>query len=358
VDETPDATPPAPHGPDRPADAGTPEAAPAAGTVAAGTSDAGTPAAASTPAAPRRLPRRTALLAGAAALALVVAGTVAVAVTRGEPAAAPTSAPAAAPTPSPSPTAAPAPAAVPAPPSPEALAALPLAFFDAVVPELLDGGDLTPTNQWTIATPRAALVALYASPSADAAPVATFGATVPTLNRPAATAVWGTSPGLDGGMVLVATPARNATPGDGGVAAAPSATFAWARAADFTLSPATQSVLVDNASSVISVLGQDGAVSAQEVARLGSPDDPTPAGTATYMEANYVDPSIGYTQGQPIALTGAHSPLLAGYGGNSALTAIHYYPDPTGSSHGCVRVSAAMTQALATLPVGTPIQFT
>ena len=349
MDETPDATPPAPHGPDRPADVGTPAAAAAAPAPAA---DAD--------AAPRRLPRRTALLAGAAALVLLVAGTVAVAVTRGEPAAAPTSAPVAAPTPSPSPTATaePAPAAVPAPPSPEALAALPLAFFDAVVPELLDGGDLTPTNQWTIATPRAALVALYARPSADAAPVATFGATVPTLNRPAATAVWGTSPGLDGGMVLVATPARNATPGDGGVAAAPSATFAWARAADFTLSPATQSVLVDNASSVISVLGQDGAVSAQEVARLGSPDDPTPAGTATYMEANYVDPSIGYTQGQPIALTGAHSPLLAGYGGNSALTAIHYYPDPTGSSHGCVRVSAAMTQALATLPVGTPIQFT
>ena len=354
MDETPDATPPAPHGPDRPADVGTPAAAAAPAPAAAAAADAGTAA------APRRLPRRTALLAGAAALALVVAGTVAVAVTRGEPAAAPTSAPVAAPTPSPSPTAtaAPAPAAVPATPSPEALAALPLAFFDAVVPELLDGGDLTPTNQWTIATPRAALVALYASPSADAAPVATFGATVPTLNRPAATAVWGTSPGRDGGMVLVATPARNATPGDGGVAAAPSATFAWARAADFTLSPATQSVLVDNASSVISVLGQDGAVSAQEVARLGSPDDPTPAGTATYMEANYVDPSIGYTQGQPIALTGAHSPLLAGYGGNSALTAIHYYPDPTGSSHGCVRVSAAMTQALATLPVGTPIQFT
>jgi hypothetical protein len=347
VDETPDATPPAPHGPDRPADVGTPAAAPA-------------PAADAAAAPRRRLPRRAAVLAGAAALVLLVAGTVAVAVTRGEPAAAPTSAPVAAPTPSPSPTATaePAPAAVPAPPSPEALAALPLAFFDAVVPELLDGGDLTPTNQWTIATPRAALVALYASPSADAAPVATFGATVPTLNRPAATAVWGASPGLDGGMVLVATPARNATPGDGGVAAAPSATFAWARAADFTLSPATQSVLVDNASSVISVLGQDGAVSAQEVARLGSPDDPTPAGTATYMEANYVDPSIGYTQGQPIALTGAHSPLLAGYGGNSALTAIHYYPDPTGSSHGCVRVSAAMTQALATLPVGTPIQFT
>ncbi|WP_369824090.1 L,D-transpeptidase [Frondihabitans sp. PAMC 28766] len=60
---------------------------------------------------------------------------------------------------------------------------------------------------------------------------------------------------------------------------------------------------------------------------------------------------------KPISLTGAHSSLLPGFGGNSALTALHYYPDPTGSSHGCVRVSAAMTRALAKLPVGTPIVF-
>ncbi|WP_423917289.1 L,D-transpeptidase [Frigoribacterium sp. 2-23] len=257
-------------------------------------------------------------------------------------------------TPTPEPTL----AAVPAALSIEALTALPLAYYDAVIPELLDGGSITPENRWQIATPTAPLVALYASPAADAAPIGALGSTVPTLNTPTATAVWGASEGQDGGMLLVSTPSRNRTPGDGGVAEAASATFAWARAADFTLSAVGQTVVVDNATSVISLVSPDGTIGASEVARLGTETDPTPRGTATYMEANYVDPTIAYTRGNPIALTGAHSSLLPGYGGNSALTALHYYPDPNGSSHGCVRVSAAMTAALAALPVGTPIQFT
>ncbi|MFZ7087574.1 L,D-transpeptidase [Curtobacterium sp. RRHDQ10] len=267
------------------------------------------------------------------------------------------------PTPSPTavarstPTPTPSLAAVPAAPDASALAALPEAYFDGVVPGLLDGSVVTPDNQWEIATPRAPLVALFASPAADATPIATLSATVPTIDRPAATAVWGRSPGLDGGMVLVSTPARNRVPGDGGMAEAPSATFAWARAADFTLTPADRMVRIDVAASTIAIVNEDGSVGATETARLGTPADPTPVSTATYMEANYVDPQVRYTNGHPIALTGAHSSRIASYGGNSALTALHYYPDPTGSSHGCVRVSAAMTDALATLPVGTAIQF-
>ncbi|KQO62318.1 L,D-transpeptidase [Curtobacterium sp. Leaf261] len=266
----------------------------------------------------------------------------------------------AAPDRTPSPTATrttPPPAAIPAAPSAEALATLPLAYHDAVVPQLLDGTTVQPANQWEIATPRAPLVALFASPAADAAPVATLASTVATINRPAATAVWGVSDGADGGMVLVSTPARNRTPGDGGVADAPSATFAWARAADFTLTAVTEMVHVDVAASTVSIVGRDGAVRTTESARLGTPDDPTPAATSTYLEASYVDPTIGYTEGHPIALTGAHSSRIPSYGGNAALTALHFYPDPTGSSHGCVRVSAAMTDALAQLPVGTAIDF-
>jgi hypothetical protein len=108
---------------------------------------------------------------------------------------------------------------------------------------------------------------------------------------------------------------------------------------------------------VVEVVAKDGTVSASETARLGTPDDPTPVATATYLEADYVDPHVTYTEGHPIALTGAHSARIPSFGGNSALTALHYYPDASGSSHGCVRVSAAMTAAIATLPVGTPIQF-
>ncbi|WIJ44035.1 L,D-transpeptidase [Curtobacterium citreum] len=305
--------------------------------------------------------RRTWGIALAAVGVVAVAGTVVGVVAAGsapEPPATGAAAPrSVSPTPSPTPSATPL-AAVPAAPSAEQLAALPLAFHDAVVPQLLDGTHVHPENQWTIAVPNAALVALYAEPSASAAPIATLASTVSTIDTPAATAVWGRSPGQDGGMVLVSTPARNRTPGDGGDPTAPSATFAWARAADFTLTSADRMIQVDVAASTVSVVGRDGAVSATEAARLGTPDDPTPTATATYVEAAYVDARVTYTQGNPIILTGAHSSRIPQYGGNAALTALHYYPDPTGSSHGCVRISAEMTKTLAQLPVGTAIQFT
>lgn len=297
-------------------------------------------------------------IVGTSALAVVVAaGTVGWSLHRSgqearpTPVAAVTSAP---PTPTPSRTPLP---DVPDRPSDEALAALPLAFHDAVIGGLLDGTQVDARNAWTTATPKVPLVPLYAAPDADADPVATLSSSVSTLDTPTVTAVWDRSPGRDGGMVLVSTPSRNRTPGDGGVATAPSATFAWARAADFTLTGVDRVVRIDDADSTIAIVRRDGSTETSETARLGTPQDPTPVDTKTYMEANYVDPQVTYTQGHPISLTGAHSATLAGYGGNAALTALHYYPDPTGSSHGCVRISAEMTQALARLPIGTPIEF-
>jgi hypothetical protein len=304
--------------------------------------------------------RRRWWIVGTGALAVVVAAaTVAWSLNRSDQEARPTPVAAVAsatPTPTPSPSRTPLPA-VPERPPAEALAALPLAFHDAVIGGLLDGTQVDARNQWTTATPTTPLVPLYASPDADAAPVATLSSTVSTLNTPTVTAVWGRSAGRDGGMVLVSTPSRNRTPGDGGVATAPSATFAWARAADFVLTGVDRVVRIDNAASTIAIVRRHGGAETSEAARLGTPQDPTPVDTKTYMEANYVDPQVTYTQGHPISLTGAHSATLSGYGGNAALTALHYYPDPTGSSHGCVRISAEMTQALARLPIGTPIEF-
>lgn len=298
---------------------------------------------------------------GALAVAGVVVGIVAVGSTT-QPAPTPAAAPRN-PTPTAVPTRTPVPEptrepAIPSAPSDAELAALPLAFHDAVVPELLDGSTAHPENQWTIATPKARLVPLYASPAASASAVATLASTVSTIETPAATAVWGRSAGQHGGMVLVSTPARNRTPGDGGHPTAPSSTFAWARATDFTFAKVDRMIEVDVGASTVSVVARDGSVHATEVARLGTPDDPTPTATATYVEAAYVDGRVAYTQGNPIILTGAHSSRIAQYGGNAALTALHSYPDPTGSSHGCVRISAAMTKTLAKLPVGTAIRFT
>lgn len=224
----------------------------------------------------------------------------------------------------------------PPPPKPtqEQLAAVPLAFYDGLIPALLDSTTAAPSNQWRVAVPIAAL-----------------GSTVPTVNTPTAVAVYGVS----GEMILVSTPSRNATPAPGKLAS--SATFAWARAADFTITKITQAVMVDNTNSTISIVSPTGVVSTSEIARLGTPNDPTPAATWSYIESIYTDAQVAYTHGNPISLTGAHSSTLAGYGGNSALTALHFYPSATGNSHGCVRISAAMTKSLAALPVGTPVIF-
>ncbi|MEO6506112.1 MAG: L,D-transpeptidase [Terrimesophilobacter sp.] len=250
------------------------------------------------------------------------------------------------PPPSPSPTVPPAPAK----PTQTDLAGVPLAFYDAVIGPLLDSSTITPVNQWKLAVPIDPLVALYSTPTPDATPIAALGSTVPTVKTPTVVAVYGVS----GDMILVSTPSRNAAPGPG---PAPGSTFAWARTADFTVSAAPHAVMVDNANSTISIVSASGEVSTSESARLGTPNDPTPAATATYIESIYVDKSLAYTRGNPIALTGAHSSTLIEYGGNSALTAIHYYPSTTGLSHGCVRVSAEMTKALAALPIGTPVIF-
>jgi hypothetical protein len=230
------------------------------------------------------------------------------------------------------------------------LAGVPLAFYDGVIPSLLDGSMVTPINQWEIATPVDPLTALYASPESGATAIAALGSIVPTVKTPTAVAIYGVS----GEMILVSTPARRTVPAKG--APAQSASFAWARIADFSISSAAHSVMVDNGTSVISIIDRAGAVSASEVARLGTPQDPTPAATSTYIESIYSDPVTSYTRGNPISLTGAHSSTLVGFGGNSALNAIHYYPSG-GNSHGCVRVSAAMTHSLSTLPVGTPVIF-
>lgn len=258
-----------------------------------------------------------------------------------------TSPPASKPTLSPTPT----PPAAPTKTSQADLAKTPLAFYDALIPSLLDASVIRPVNLWKIAVPRDPLVALYAAPLTDEAPIAALGQTVPTVNTPTAVAVFGES----GQMILVSTPSRKSTPGTE-APTAPSSTFAWARAADFTITPIERSVMVDNQTSTISIVDAAGTVSASETARLGTPNDPTPVLTATYIESIYVD-SARFTQGNPVSLTGAHSATLGSFEGGSALTAIHFYPSPEGKSHGCVRVSAAMTTVLATLPIGTPVIF-
>lgn len=252
------------------------------------------------------------------------------------------------PTPKPKPTSAPAPALA----SQAALARVPLAFYDAAIAALPDPATLHPKTTWQIARPVRPLTALYATPATSAVPIAALSKTVTTVDTPTAVAVYG----RQGDMVLVSTPSRRTVPG-ATTPSAPSATFAWARAADLRFTAIDRVVEVSNATSEIAIVTRAGVTTVTEKAVLGTPGDPTPAKTSSYIEADYVDTRIAYTEGNPIALTGAHSSLLPGYGGNSALTALHFYPGEGGNSHGCVRISAAMTKSLATLPVGTPVLF-
>lgn len=64
----------------------------------------------------------------------------------------------------------------PPPPKPtqEQLAAVPLAFYDGLIPALLDSTTVAPSNQWQVAVPIDPLVALYATPATDATPIAAF----------------------------------------------------------------------------------------------------------------------------------------------------------------------------------------
>lgn len=299
----------------------------------------------------RRNPHRLVAVTAWTVAALVVVASVAVGMVLIQPNEAPTPAPTTASTPPQVPSAAPTPPPTPPKLTQEELAGFPLAFYDGLIPTLLDSTTVAPSNQWKVATPNAPLVALYATPATDATPIAALGNVVPTVKTPTSVAIYGVS----GDMILVSTPSRNATPAPGKPAS--SATFAWARAADFTITNIAQTVMIDNLHSTISIVSPTGKVSTSEVARLGTTDDPTPAATWSYIESIYTDARVTYTHGNPISLTGAHSSTLSGYGGNSALTALHFYPDASGNSHGCVRVSAAMTKALAALPVGTPIIF-
>lgn len=233
----------------------------------------------------------------------------------------------------------------------EALGELPLAFYDAVIPGLLSADDVKVSVGFETATPLAAKTGLYLEPNVGASPVAWLAST--TVESATALGVFGRY----GDWLLVGTPSRAVLPSVNG-GTAPSSTFAWVRGADFTVSQVDAAVVVDTSLSTITIIGRDGAIRASEPATLGTDGVPTPVGTMTYIQATYRDPTgQQFTEGHPIILTGAHSATLDEYNGNAGLTGIHYSNASSPFSKGCVRVSAAMTEALAALPTGTPVEF-
>lgn len=247
----------------------------------------------------------------------------------------------------------------PAPPVPpttsqEDLALLPLADTWAVIPSLIEQGEIESRisdSYLAVAQPLDEFTALYAEQASDADPVAALGYFA--VEDRTSVAVFA----HEGEWLLIGTPARIALPSERG-GNAPTVSFAWARAVDLVLDQANHRVVVDTSASTIALLDRNGNVVMSEEVTLGTTEAPTPTGTHAYIVATYRDAeNQPYTGGEPIALVSSHSATLDSFRGDVAATGIHYSTATSANSLGCVRVSPAFARALDPL-VGVRVDFT
>lgn len=160
---------------------------------------------------------------------------------------------------------------------------------------------------------------------------------------------------VDGPWALVLTPARRSLPSADN--SAPAQTAAWIRTD--LLHKAQQLVdhiVVNVRAQTVSIVDRSGKTKKTFTAGVGANGTPTPTGVG-YMEARYLDPAQDQTV-YPIGLTSLHSSAAdEPFGGSDGgLIGIHYQPDHSGAvSHGCVRLDGPSITALNQLPLGTPI---
>lgn len=272
--------------------------------------------------------RRTVIITASAFVVAAGLGGAAFAVNQpGAPVAVPThSASAATPSPSTGPTTSPYTA-----PSAAAIAALPEAQYNTVIPGLLGykhaGVPKGLTAVYTIAADAPLYGQDHTTPVARLAAKNFLGTN--TIVVPVQT---------HDGWSLVLTPSRQTLPSAN--PEAPAQTAAWLRTNLLTKTQELTSHIV------ISVGKQT--VSVQT---------PTPTGVVGYVQARYLDPAQDQTL-YPITLTSLHSAAAdEPFGGtDGGLIGVHYFSARTGAiSHGCVRVSGEVITALDTLPLGTPI---
>jgi lipoprotein-anchoring transpeptidase ErfK/SrfK len=142
----------------------------------------------------------------------------------------------------------------------------------------------------------------------------------------------------------------------------PNQSTAWLPASDVTLSSTPYEIVVDTATTRLS-LYDDGQLVFSAPAGVGTAGDPTPAGH--YFVAFDEPPPPGVPGYGPfIVVTSAHSPAISDWeGSGDAVIGIH---GPLGEdsqigasgakiSHGCIRLHDQALERLSGVPAGTPI---
>ncbi|MGL3151265.1 L,D-transpeptidase [Microbacterium sp. A82] len=152
--------------------------------------------------------------------------------------------------------------------------------------------------------------------------------------------------------VRVLLSGRQAIPSQGN----PAQITGWLRVADVVITESAVSVEVSLSERTVDIV-RDGVPEriATDFA-WGTEATPTPIGRSFVMKTAVV-PEFGYTRGHPIVYLAVQSPTLDGFaGGDVAVTAFHYHDARAGAiSNGCIRLDPAAIDALAQVPVGTPV---
>src|ERR1700712_1016837 len=193
------------------------------------------------------------------------------------------------------------------PPSADAVAALPEAKYDAVIPGLVA------FSQSSVAAPTASyhLTADAALYGADrTTPVARLAALNFLSQNTVVVPVQS-----DGPWSLVLTPSRQLLPSQNN-ANAPAQSSAWMRTSLLVKDADVVARIDGSPSKQTLTITEPGQPAAQFQVGVGAPDTPTPTGVTGYIQARYLDPEQGESV-YPIQLTSLHSAVADNpYGGS------------------------------------------
>lgn len=233
--------------------------------------------------------------------------------------------------------------------TPSAIAALPAAVYDAVIPGLLAApADSRITHASTVAFDTPVYGADFATAVARIPATDFLGK--PTVVVPVAT---------KGAWSMVLTASRQLLPsqaGDG--ATAPDQTAAWLPTSALRAAvPLPHRIVVSVSAQTLTITDANGKTEQTFPVGVGTAETPTPTGTTGYLQARYLDPAQDQSTHR-IQLTSLHATAAdEPYGGSDGgLIGIHYQDVASGAvSHGCIRMGGDGIAAVDTLPLGTPV---